>query len=200
MSARRTGDESGYSLVELMTVIVIAGVVGTMSVWALTSPLRVQRTVEARANAQQQMQIAAEQITAQVRNANVVYPPATIANGWELVTYTPVGSSQRCVQWQYLNTGELRTRSWLPNWRNTDNSVTAWRTSASDLSNQTVSPPPGVAPFALAPVDPYGDRLLIVDLRASSGNGSMLQVKTAVSGRNTTFNFPDTTCNDRPPE
>lgn len=61
MDARRSSADDGYSLIELMTVIVIASIVGTMSVWALSSVLRVQRTIDARANAQQQMQIAADQ-------------------------------------------------------------------------------------------------------------------------------------------
>lgn len=200
MDAQRSARDDGYSLVELMTVIVIASIVGTMSVWALSSVLRVQRTIDTRANAQQQMQIAADQIVAQVRNANILYPPTATVDGWELVVYTPDGGTQKCVQWEYLNTGVLRTRSWLPNWRNTDDSVSSWRTSASDLSNQDVLPSPGVAPFALAPNDPYGARLLYIDLRADGGGDSALQVKTAVEGRNTTFNFPDTICNDRPPE
>ncbi len=200
MDARRSSADDGTSLIELMTVIVIASIVGAMSVWALSSVLRVQRTIDSRANAQQQMQIAADQIGAQVRNANILYPPTAIVDGWELVVYTPIGNVQKCVQWEYLNTGELRTRSWLPNWRNTDDSVSSWRTSATGLSNQDIPPSPGVAPFELAPFDPYGDRLLYIDLRADGGDDSALQVRTAADGRNADFNFPDTICNDRPPE
>lgn len=205
---RRLRADSGISLTELLVTMVVASVVGTTAVIGITSVLQYQRTVEARERAQQQAQLAVDQIASQVRSGNVLYQPtATTVGGtitnWSLLLYTQANGNQKCVEWDLITSSNvLRSRSWVPDWDNNGfvdaGEVTDWRTVASNVVNGSISPV--AEPFVVPPDAPFGSRLLTVDLRigVDSSAPSGLPVTTAVTGRNTQYNYSSDLCGEKP--
>lgn len=200
MRYRRTsgfqGQDYGMTLVEVLVTMVIAGIVGGISVSALTATLGFGRTVDDRAKTQQQAQLAVDQIASQVRSGNVLYAPEEVSEGWRLTVYTQANRDQKCVEWELLTTGELRSRSWAPGWaeNNSTSDVSDWRVVATGLGNSET----GVTPFAVPSEAPYGSRLLTVDLVLVGDRGATSQISTAATGRNTVYQYDESVCGDRP--
>lgn len=191
--------DGGLSLAELLVTIVIASIVGTTAVLGVTALMRYQRVVETREQAQQQAQLAIDQVASQVRSGNVLYP----TDGWSLLIYTQANGDQKCVEWDLvLSSQQFRSRSWNPDWNSNGyadaGEVTEWRTVASGVVNGSVSPT--VAPFAVPPDAPFGSRLLTVDLRlgVDANLPGGLPVTTSVTGRNTQYNYDSDLCGDKP--
>ena len=200
MRYRRTsgfqGQDDGMTLVEVLVTMVIAGIVGGISVSALTATLGFGRTVDDRAKTQQQAQLAVDQIASQVRSGNVLYAPEEVSEGWLLTVYTQANRDQKCVEWELLTTGELRSRSWAPGWaeNNSNADVSDWRVVATGLGNSET----GVTPFAVPSEAPYGSRLLTVDLVLVGDRGATTRISTAATGRNTVYQYDESVCGDRP--
>ncbi len=195
--------EAGISLVELLVTMVIAGVVGTTAVLGVTAIMRYQNAVEARTQAQQQAQLAVDQIASQVRSGNVLYQPVATTTDWSLLLYTQANGDQKCVEWDFVKSSKvLKSRSWVPTWNDNGfidpGEVTDWRTVASNLVNGTLSPQ--VAPFVVPPDAPFGERLLTVELRVGVDDNvpGGLPVSTSVTGRNTQYNYDTDLCGDKP--
>jgi prepilin-type N-terminal cleavage/methylation domain-containing protein len=190
------GNDDGMTLVELLVTMVIAGIVGSISVSALTATLGFGRTVDDRAKTQQQAQLAVDQIASQVRSGNVLYAPEEVSEGWRLTVYTQANRDQKCVEWELLTTGELRSRSWAPGWaeNNSNSDVSDWRVVATGLGNSET----GVTPFAVPSEAPYGSRLLTVDLVLVGERGATNRISTAATGRNTVYQYDESVCGDRP--
>ncbi len=200
---RSLRSESGLSLMELLVTMVMAGVIGTTAVLGITTLTRYQTAVEAREQAQQQAQLAVDQIASQVRSGNVLYQPTETSTAWGLLLYTQANGDQKCVEWDLVkNTQELRSRSWVPTWDDNGfidpGEVADWRTVATGLINGTLSPP--ISPFTVPPDAPFGERLLTVDLRVGvDGNvPNGLPVSTSVTGRNTQYNYGTDLCGAKP--
>jgi type II secretory pathway pseudopilin PulG len=97
---RRAGDdgrrsEVGASLVELLVVLVLVSVVGTIAVNGLVTAMRVSRQTEARVHAAAELQRAAERITRDVRAAC----PLEVLDGDRLVgvVHPGTGTAQRAI-------------------------------------------------------------------------------------------------------
>lgn len=195
--------ETGLSLIELLVTMVIAGVIGTTAVLGVTTLMRYQTAVNAREQAQQQAQLAVDQVASQVRSGNVLYQPTATTTDWSLLLYTQANGIQKCVEWDLIKSAEeLRSRSWAPTWNDNGfidpGEVTDWRTVATGLVNGTISPQ--VAPFTVPPDAPFGERLLTVDLRVGvdSNLPNGLPVTTSVTGRNTQYNYGTDLCGAKP--
>lgn len=73
MSERsRTSDESGFSLVELLTVIVILAVIGGFVVTAITTALQSSTRTQARIEAIQELETAIQRMARDIRAAEVL--------------------------------------------------------------------------------------------------------------------------------
>lgn len=195
--------DAGLSLVELLVTMVMAGVIGTTAVLGITMLMRYQTAVEVREQAQQQAQLAVDQIASQVRSGNVLYQPEDEGDSWSLLLYTQANGDQKCVEWDFAKSSEiLRSRSWVPTWNDNGfvdpGEVTEWRTVASGLVNGTLSPQ--IDPFTVPADAPFGERLLTVDLRVGvdSNVPAGLPVSMSVTGRNTQYNYGTDLCGAKP--
>ncbi len=187
--------EEGFSLIELVTTIALGSLVAGTAAIAAVNVLRYQRVVESHGQALQQAQLAVDQLSSQVRSGNVLYQPEEVTGGWELLAYTQANGAQRCAQWEYRSAeADLRFRSWDPNWRSISGGTSDWRVVASGLANHLA----GVAPFSVPSDEPYGSRLLEVDLRVNTGSGETVTVTSAATGRNTEYNHSNAVCDDQP--
>lgn len=195
--------DEGLSLTELVITMVVASVVGTMAVLGVTTLMRQQASVEARQQAQQQAQLAVDQIASQVRSGNVLYQPSETQTAWSLLLYTQANGEQRCVEWELnRDSGQLLSRSWTPTWNVNgfidEGEVTDWRLISSNLINGSLSPT--IAPFSVPTNEPFGERLLSIDLRVGVDDNQPagLAVGTSVTGRNTQYNFGSDLCGEKP--
>ena len=194
---RQRDSDAGFSLTEMVVILALVSIVGTIALTIILSVFRTQRTVMSRSDAQQQMQLAVDQVASEIRSADGVYNPTTITGGWELVSYsTKASATPTCTEWQYLNAdGSLRSRNWPTSWRTTGG-VTQWRTVATGLSNHTTS----TAPFSLAnDTTAYSGKVVYLNLESDTGNGAVISIKSAATGRNITGAASTSTCSDRPP-
>lgn len=190
---RTRNSDAGFSLTEMVVILALVGIVGTIALTIILSVFRTQRTVMSRSEAQQQMQLAVDQVASEIRSADGVYNPTTIPGGWELVSYSTAGSATpTCTEWQYVSAdGTLRSRSWPTTW-GTSGGVTQWRTVATGLTNNT-------SPFTLAEQSSaYTGKVVYLNLVSDTGNGAVISIQSAATGRNITGAASATTCSDRP--
>lgn len=197
--AQAARGQGGTSLIELIVTMAMATVIGGAGVVALANILGFSRNVSSRATAEQQAQLAVNQIQSQVRSGNVLYQPQATSDGWTVLVYTQANREQKCVQWQVVNSaGELRTRSWSPDWNANgvvDNGeVTEWHTVATGVVNNQA----GQAPFSVPPDAPYGARLLNIVLVVDAGHGQRQTLTAAATGRNTEYGYDQAICGDQP--
>lgn len=194
----RARGDGGLTLVELSIAMVVSSVVGAAAVLGITTVMGTQRDIRERADAQQQAQLAADQIASQVRSGNVLYQPTSTASAWSLMVYTQANGAQKCVEWEVDKAGgDLTTRSWTPDW-NLNSQVDAgevsdWRVVARGLVNGST-----VDPFEVPSAAPYGSRLLNIDLRLDDGTAGGLEVGASATGRNTQYGYDNDVCEVKP--
>lgn len=195
-------NEHGTSLVEVVIVsallVVVVGMVGQI----LLSMLQSTSGADQRAAASDSARQAVETIDRLVRSGNILYDPAleptdtttSLAPGLTMRIYTQSNGTQRCVQWR-VRAGTLEERSWSEAWRS-DHTVSSWRHITDHVVNTTATPL-----FALDSAHGFGSRLLQIDLRTSTGTaggGPVVSIRTAVTGRNTTYGYSNAVCSDVP--
>lgn len=191
--------DDGISLVELLVIMVLMGVVGAIALSAVITIFRTETLVLNRTEAQNQVQLAVDQISASARNSAWLDTPQQIGNSWVLVGFEqPTGTgAARCQQWQYrTDTGALRYRTWPAG---TPGQVTPWRNVASNLATGTLNP----APFVVSSSAPASNAdQLAVTISAPTTEGAPVTVRTMVYARNVA-NYPNpasaaTVCASRP--
>lgn len=199
-------DEGGFTLIEL---VVAMSVFGAVMVMAMTAVVTLQKDTNRIANEESavtQARSALTDIDRQVRSGNVLYAPgneletagctatsATATSGNCMRIYTQANGNQRCVQWQVLGTGELRTRSWSATWQ-TDGIVTSWKTVARGLVTT------GGDPFTLqGATTAFSARLLDLRFEVSVPQSSRtVRLDSSLSGRNTNYGYDSGTCRPAP--
>lgn len=177
----------------MVVILALVGIVGTIALTIIISVFRTQRTVTSRTDAQQQMQLAVDQVSSEIRNSDGVYDPTAIPGGWELVSYTTKATTTpTCNEWQYLSgDGTLRSRSWPTTWR-TSGGVTPWRTVATGLTNTS-------SPFTVADAgSAYAGKVVYLNLESDTGNDAVISITSAATGRNISSAASAATCSDRP--
>lgn len=189
--------DDGYTIVEMLVVMVVLPVMAAIVYQTLIHVLQSQRQIDERTQAVDQARTAIEQIDRQVRSGNVLYDPSLETLPMSLRIYTQSNGLQKCVQWQVDTTNHLlRTRSWDPTWWQGTGTVGAWHVVARDVTNTSSQPP-----FALqGPSASYGTRLVRADLfvRVSSQGGNAVEVSTQTSGRNTQYGYTPDSCSPVP--
>jgi prepilin-type N-terminal cleavage/methylation domain-containing protein len=212
-SRAAAGDESGMSLVELLVAMAIMGFVITAVLSVLSSAMIGYNRQSDRSTTNDQARLAVEELDREIRSGNLLYDPALeagsagsgIVPGYALRIYTQNNADTRnpgprCDQWRILN-GSLQHREWTTTWRE-DDIVSGWRTIATNIVNQTVSPPVPAFVLPSAVSYPYyGGRLLSITLLAQvkASSGSPVRVQESVTGRDTEYGYPTNVCTDIPP-
>jgi len=77
LGVRRGREEGGYSLVEMLVVLLLLGVVGTVVTKGIVTTLRSTRTGTQRAVALSQLQTAADRLSRELRAAEAPTDPIT---------------------------------------------------------------------------------------------------------------------------
>lgn len=155
----RGRDEAGFSLIELMVVLVILGIVGTIITTSLTRGVRASNQAQARIEAYEDMQIAIERVSRDVRGA--MTPLRAIEGGtWGVGEGIQLERLQdgdgACARFTYwVQAGALR----VAEERSTDGCVTfttpSERILVPQLDNTQV--------FTYSTYDEDGDRVTITD-------------------------------------
>jgi prepilin-type N-terminal cleavage/methylation domain-containing protein len=210
----RKADESGLTLPELLVVMLVFGMVATLSVQATLMLSRGVQATASTANSIAQVRLALSSMERQVRSGNVLSSPANEVSispdcqaygttaGSCIRLYTQASSVGLCVQWQVLadpaapGLALMRTRTFAPTWQ-TGGAVEAWRTVARGLTVPSAAAPPFTLQGAATP---FNARLLDVTLTApdSAQNGRAVTLTSSLSGRNTTYGYDTALCSSAP--
>ncbi len=196
-------------------------------VFGLLITITVQsRDTQSRAQALQDMRLGVSQIDRQVRSGNVILDPeeedfstAGVDPFYSMRIFTQEGSIPRCAQWRVIDSdsdgfGNLEFRTWDPAYPSI-NDVTPWGVVAHNIVDV------GVHPGDSSQIDPddpltwppfWADKTLgtrteaqfvRITLRLKApgeqADSPATSVTTVVTGRNTIFGYPSTSCAVVPP-
>jgi hypothetical protein len=150
-----------------------------------------------RADSVQNARMGLMQFDRMARSGNLFKPPTD--EGMRVLVFTQANGARQCVEWR-VDSGELQTRSWPPDWRLHSGSVSIWATTARNLVN-TAPGYPEVKAFDLISAG-NSQAVLRVDLRVKNPHdrGEPTAVTGSVSGRNTLFGYDPNICDDQPPD
>ena len=199
-SRRRVDEEEGLSLVELLVAMFIFGIVMLIFTQTLASIQSAVVHQDNLARTNDQARLALEQLDREIRSGNVLYDPSTESDPYYMVrVYTqsnsPTLGGYSCVLWKIDDEGQLLTRYW-PEGDATE--ATEWRVAATGIVNKEL----GVHAFALDADPLKGGRTLDVTLRVNEDYddhpGSTFELTQALTGRNTSYGYPVSVCNDTP--
>ena len=198
----RHAGEAGFTLVEVVVVTLLIGIV---SIVFLSAMARVQTSVTRateRSDNNDQARLAVQRIDREVRSGNLLYDPALEATPLEyymLRVYTQANATTRdpgnlCVLWK-IEDQQLLRRTWPPG---EPENATGW----SVVVDGVVNVDQGVRAFQLDPDPAKGGRTvqvtLLVDKRPGVNPEQTIQIQTSVTGRNSTFDYPENVCTPVP--
>lgn len=184
------------------------------------------RDSQSRALALQDMRLGLSQIDRQVRSGNVILDPSqeTTANAgvgkfYSMRIFTQEGGTPRCAQWRVIDHdgngfGNLEFRTWDPAYPLV-NDVTGWGvvahnivdvgihpTSALDINpaNAATWPPFWVDKSSGSQTEAQFVRITLrLKAEGTGASAKPASVTSVVTGRNTIFGYPSTSCSDVPP-
>ena len=192
-------DEAGFTLVEVVVVTLLIGIV---SIVFLSAMARVQTSLTRateRSDNNDQARLAVQRIDREVRSGNILYDPATESpQYYTLRVYTQVNADTRggpqCVLWK-IEGQQLLRRTWPPL---QPENATGWGVVVDGVVNVD----DGVRAFELDPDPAKGGRTvqvtLLVDKRPGVNPDQTIQIQTSVTGRNSTFDYPENVCTPVP--
>ncbi len=185
---------------EVSIVVLLMAIAGAFFYTFLFSVQRSVGTQEQRSQNNDAARLAIERLDREVRSGNVLYNPqndAAVAGvsaaNYALRVYTQSNQTARCVQWR-VKGGRLERRSWTPN---LPPLVLQWTVVTEGLVNEEQS----VEPFRLDNDPSTSGRTVVVEFLAgeSGETDEIARIKSSITGRNTTFNYPVTACESPPP-
>jgi prepilin-type N-terminal cleavage/methylation domain-containing protein len=219
-TTRRASAEQGVTLVELIVAMAVMAIVMSVFGTVLASVQRTAMKEDSLGQSNDQVRLAVEEIDREMRSGNVLYDPSleNAANSvpghiascsgcqpyYTMRIYTQSNANTQtggdaagytCVMWQVDSTQRLRSRTWPPD---QPDQATAWRIVATGVVNRVT----GVNAFALDSDPLKGSRTLNVSLQANTDishypNGTV-SIQAAFTGRNTSYGYPVTVCQDAP--
>jgi prepilin-type N-terminal cleavage/methylation domain-containing protein len=190
--------DSGYSLVELLVVVVIFAGLLSIVFGVLINVERQTKDTLSREDQVGEARLGLAQIDRQVRSGNVVIDPATVGElPRSLRIYTQTDGVRRCVQWQVTSTG-LRFRSWDPGWSYVVGTVDPWRVIARYVRSDAGAPVSFERVTAAANSQAQSIRVRLW-LQAADAGGRPVEATTVLTGRDTIYGYSADVCSPVPP-
>lgn len=194
------------TLAELMVAM---GVLSIAMLALTTTFAGVQRAivdVEVRSQANDEARLALQTIDREVRSGNLLYSPNAeagndpydaLATGYLFRVYTQAkhqpSDDSRCAVWLIDDQEQLLYRWWPPL---DETSATNWRVVADGVVNRTL----GVPAFTVSADGRTATVSFRVNANYTTDPNATKVFTTAVTGRNTSFGYPATLCEDLPPD
>jgi prepilin-type N-terminal cleavage/methylation domain-containing protein len=223
--AARRGDE-GYSLTELIVSMGIFGIIIALTFGLLIQITNESKYTLARVRTLEQAKFGISQIDRQVRSGNVILDPyledestSGVPKYFSMRIYTQADGIAKCAQWRVKDLngdtyGDLQFRTWEPGYPSVD-VVEPWASVAHDLVQMDVAP---TKPADILVNQPTTWPPFWVDNTATGGTQAQLvrvtlrlkdpqertgtkatSVTTVITGRNTVFGYPASSCGIAPP-
>ena len=216
-------DDRGMSLTELLVSMMIFGALMAMIMTVMITLTNMSKDSVARTQAIQEARLGVAQIDRQVRSGNVILDPglepttnADVPKFYSLRIYTQEDGVNKCAQWRVKDHdgddfGDLEYRTWDPLIGAA--SATTWSPVAHNLVDMAVAPtdqsqidaddPATWPPFWIntGGAGTTEAQFISITLRLkdpAESDGKPTTISTTVTGRNTVFGYPTTTCSDVP--
>ena len=197
-------EQAGFTLVELIVAMAVLAIAMVVLLSSLTVIQRAVVNEDLRSQNVDQARLAMQSIDRQLRSGNLLYNPnAESPAGFTLRVYTQayalqdvssyVGGTSRCALWTIDDQDRLQYRYW-PQGRPSE--ATDWQTIASGIVNRDAGPPVGA--FTLDPTGRTVTVRFLVNTEPTFASGATQELRSSVTGRNTSFGFPVDVCEDLP--
>jgi type II secretory pathway pseudopilin PulG len=200
-------DERGITLVEL---VVAMGILSTVLLVFTSSLGAMQRAVveeDVRSRLNDEARLALQTIDRQVRSGNLLYDPATEsgtvdpfgvdADGQMVRVYTQAqfgdDESARCALWFVDDAQRLLYRYWSPL---DEENATDWQVIATGVVNREE----GETAFSLDASGRTLTAIFLVNPDLEHQPEATQRFEVALTGRNTSFGYPENVCGDLPPD
>jgi prepilin-type N-terminal cleavage/methylation domain-containing protein len=204
MARLRPHEEAGFTLAELVVAMAILSIAMVVILSALTTIQKAVVNQDLRSQNVDQVRLAMQSIDRQLRSGNLLYNPnAESPAGFTLRVYTQayaiqdastsIGGTSRCALWTIDAQDQLLYRYW-PQGR--PDEATDWQVIARGVVNRDASPPTGA--FTLDPTGRTVTVRFLVNTQPGIASDATQELRSSVTGRNTSFGFPVDVCEDLP--
>jgi len=221
---RRHRGEAGLTLTELLVTMMIFGVLMAIVFGVLISLTYQSRDTLARTQTLQEARIGLSQIDRQVRSGNVILNPAEedestsgVDPYYSMRIFTQEDGVAQCVQWRVIDQdedgfGDLEFRTWNPqnlldftDWGGVAHNLIRMDASPEDADDIDRDDPSTWPPFWVdtAGTDSTVAHYVRITLRLKDPqereDAKPVAVTSVVTGRNTVFGYPASSCAEVPP-
>lgn len=198
--------DEGMTLVELVVAMSMLGVVLLIFTSVLASVQRTMVVNQRYSEANDEARLALQQLDRELRSGNVITDPADAISGFtgapanqRLLIYTqanlPTRGQALCELWKVTTDHDLQVRRWVPG-------STSWTTSWVTVADAVVNRSTGVNAFTMNSDPLKGERTVDVRLQVNpdyDGNPDRtIEVRSSLTGRNTSYNYPTNICQTLP--
>ena len=198
----RLRSDRGMTLVELVVAMAILTIAMVVFLSTLTTIQKASVDEDKRSRTVDQVRLAMQSIDRQVRSGNLLYNPNTVYGtpplpaDYTLLIYTQANLptiGDKCVLWSINSSDELVTRYWPPL---QPEDATDWQVVAEDVVNRL-----GGTPTPAFSLDSTGRTItltFLVNTDLTGAPNATERLKSAITGRNTSFGYPINVCEDPP--
>ena len=201
---RRLRCERGMTLVELVVAMTLLATVLLVFTSTLASVQKVVVAEQTRGELNNQARLALQTIDRLVRSGNLLYDPASelgndpydaTSTGLMFRVYTQAkqqpDDDPRCALWLIDDQQQLKYREWPPL---QPENASVWRVVSTDIVNRTLDQPAFVT-------DADGRTITVeflVNPNLDTDAAATQEFQAAITGRNTSFGYPNDVCSDLP--
>jgi type II secretory pathway pseudopilin PulG len=190
------------TLVELVVAMAILTIAMVVFLSTLTTIQKATVNEDTRSRTVDQVRLAMQSIDRQVRSGNLLYNPNTaygsppLPASYTLLIYTQANLptvGDKCVLWSINASNQLVTRYWPPL---DPLDATDWQVVAEDVVNRV-----GGTPTPAFSLDSTGRTItltFLVNTNLTGAPNATERLKSAITGRNTSFGYPVNVCEDPP--
>lgn len=214
---RIRSDQRGLTLTEVLVAMMVMSLAAVVFLSTLASVQRSAAETDIRTRSNTQARLALQALDREVRSGNILYDPGSSPDPYfRFKVYTQSNATTRqpspgytCRLWRITSDGQLETRFWEPGQEDPDLSASGWRTVATGIVNKSVDDPTdstcegSTCAFRLDDDPNKGGRTVnVVFLVNEDMNGDLssgtVKIQSALTGRNTSYGFPQEVCEDEP--